>query len=210
MCVSVFICAWPSFTSCQRHNMHIVSALHIQKNRYWLLVKVLRPNRHKIAHFADALPSPSLNKYSENKIKTRTTYIHNRFAVLFRDYPGEPVPEENLLLDFCGAREDNRGRHTDHPAGCHSIRTNQQPTSNLLHFFLRRMPFLPQPSQFILAWDRHQMLACIRSGLVKTRRTTTEIYNKPRLMRITKFTITQINHATINQKHQNTRPYNSK
>jgi len=24
-----------------------------------------------------------------------------------------------------GAREDNRGRHTDHPAGCHSIQTNQ-------------------------------------------------------------------------------------
>jgi len=83
-----------------------VSALHIQKNRYWLLVKVLCPNRHKTAHFADALPSPSLNKYSENKIKTRRTHTpHNRFAVLFRDYPGEPVPKENLLLAFCGARE---------------------------------------------------------------------------------------------------------
>jgi len=33
--------------------------------------------------------------------------------------------------------------------------------------FLRRMPYLPQPSQFILAWDRHRMmLACIPSGLV--------------------------------------------
>jgi len=28
------------------------------------------------------------------------------------------------------------------------------------------MPFLPQPSQFILAWDRHRMmLACIPGGL---------------------------------------------
>ena len=30
--------------------------------------------------------------------------------------------------------------------------------------FLRQMPFLPQPSQFLLAWDRHRiMLACILS-----------------------------------------------
>jgi len=26
-----------------------------------------------------------------------------------------------------GAREDNRGRHTDHPAGRHSIQTNRWP-----------------------------------------------------------------------------------
>jgi len=33
--------------------------------------------------------------------------------------------------------------------------------------FLCQMPFLSQPSQFILAWDRHwTMLACIPSGLV--------------------------------------------
>jgi len=33
--------------------------------------------------------------------------------------------------------------------------------------FLRQMPFLPQPSQFILAWNRHQiMVAGIPSGLV--------------------------------------------
>jgi len=25
---------------------------------------------------------------------------HNHFTTLFQDYPGEPVPEENLLLDF--------------------------------------------------------------------------------------------------------------
>jgi len=37
--------------------------------------------------------------------------------------------------------EINRGRHTDHPAGCLSIRTNQ-------YFFMGRMPFLPpSPNQ---------------------------------------------------------------
>jgi len=31
--------------------------------------------------------------------------------------------------------------------------------------FLHRMPFLPQPSQFILVWDRHQP-PCISGGLL--------------------------------------------
>ena len=42
-----------------------------------------------------------------------------------------------------GAMEDIRGRHTDHPAWCHSIWINQQPVS-IIPSFLRRMPFLPQ------------------------------------------------------------------
>jgi len=36
--------------------------------------------------------------------------------------------------------------------------------------FLHQMPFLPQPSQFILAWDKHRnMLDCIPHGLVHIR-----------------------------------------
>jgi len=44
---------------------------------------------------------------------------HHTITVLwlFRDHPGEPV-------DFMVQGEINRGRHTDHPAGRHSIRTN--------------------------------------------------------------------------------------
>ena len=34
-----------------------------------------------------------------------------------------------VLLQFNGAREDNRDRDIDHPAGRHSARTNQRPTS---------------------------------------------------------------------------------
>jgi len=55
-----------------------------------------------------------------------------------------------------GAREDNRGRHTDRLDGHHSIRNNQRPTS-IIPPFLCRMPFLAQPSHFILAWDGHQI-----------------------------------------------------
>jgi len=58
--------------------------------------------------------------------------------------------KRNLFLDFYGARKDNRGRHTNHPAWHHSIQTNQRPTS-VISPLLRWMPFLPQPSHFILA-----------------------------------------------------------
>jgi len=40
----------------------------------------------------------------------------------------------------------------DYPDGHHSMRTNQWPTS-IIPPFLCQIPFLPQPSQFILAWD---------------------------------------------------------
>jgi len=54
---------------------------------------------------------------------------HHTITVLrpfFRDHPGEPVPEEKLL-DFMVQGKINRGKHTDHPAGRHSIWTNQWP-----------------------------------------------------------------------------------
>jgi len=40
---------------------------------------------------------------------------------------------------------------------CHPIQTNLVPPSLPSPSFLHRMPFLTQPSQFILAWDRHQI-----------------------------------------------------
>jgi len=91
----------------------------------------------------------------------------------FRDYPAEPVTEKSSS-GLYGARGDIRGRHTDNPAGCHSIWTSQWPTS-LIPQFLRWMPFLSQPCQFILAWDRHQVcwiaypvawLNCWSSGII--------------------------------------------
>ena len=69
-----------------------------------------------------------------------TTSHHNRFTALFQDYPGEPVPEEKLL-DFMMQRKINRSRHTDQPAGRHSIWTNQCPPPPS-QFFTDRMPFM--------------------------------------------------------------------
>jgi len=49
----------------------------------------------------------------------------------FLDHPGWASARRELL-DFMVQGEINRGRHTDHPAGRHSIRTNQCPP-----YFLR-------------------------------------------------------------------------
>jgi len=53
------------------------------------------------------------------------THRHNHFTALLPGTTRVSQCQKNLLLDFNGAREDNRGRHTDNPAGRHSIRTNQ-------------------------------------------------------------------------------------
>jgi len=74
------------------------------------------------------------------------THTLNHFMALLPRLSGWAGARRNL--DFYGAtaRGDIRGRHTDNPAGHHSIWTNQWPTS--------RMPFLPQLSKFILGLRR--------------------------------------------------------
>jgi len=51
---------------------------------------------------------------------------HNCFTSLFPGPPGWAGARRELL-DFMVQREINRHRHTDHPAECHSIWTNQCP-----------------------------------------------------------------------------------
>ena len=84
------------------------------------------------------------------------TRMHIHFTALFPGPSRWPGARRKLFLEFYGTMEDNRGRHTDHLAGHHSIRINQRPTS-IVPPFLGQMPFLLQPCQFILAWDRHQI-----------------------------------------------------
>jgi len=55
-----------------------------------------------------------------------TYHHHNRFTALFPGPLGWAGARRELL-DFMVHEEINRGRHTDHPAGRHSIRTNQCP-----------------------------------------------------------------------------------
>jgi len=73
------------------------------------------------------------------------TYHHNRFTALFPGPPGAAGARIELL-DFMVQGKINRGRHTDHPAGRQSIRTNQCPPTQS-PFFTGRMPFLPSNQQ---------------------------------------------------------------
>ena len=76
---------------------------------------------------------------------------NNRFTALF---PGPPrwAGARRELLDFMVQGEINRGRHTDHPAGRHSIRTNQCPPPLSPPFFTGQMPFLPPNQQRQSPW----------------------------------------------------------
>ena len=64
---------------------------------------------------------------------------HNRFTSLFPGPPGWAGARRGLL-DFMVQGKINRGRHTDHPAGRHSIRTNQCPPPPSPHFLQAGCP----------------------------------------------------------------------
>ena len=61
---------------------------------------------------------------------------HNHFTALFLGPPGWTGARRELL-DFMVQGKINRGRHTDHPAGRHSIRTNQCPPPLSSPYFYR-------------------------------------------------------------------------
>ena len=58
---------------------------------------------------------------------------------------------------LCGARENIRGIHTNNPAGRRSVCWTNQRLASFVSPFSLEMPFLLQPSKFILAWDKHQI-----------------------------------------------------
>ena len=78
------------------------------------------------------------------------SHTHNCFTAIFPGLPRWAGARRNLLLDFYGAREDKRGRHTDNPAGRHSIQTNQQPTSIIPHFYAGCPSYRNPPTLFWL------------------------------------------------------------
>jgi len=74
-------------------------------------------------------------------------YTHKRFTALFLGPPGWAGTRRELLDLNMVQGESNRGRHADHPAGRHSIRTKQCPPPPSPHFFTGQMPFLPPNQQ---------------------------------------------------------------
>jgi len=77
---------------------------------------------------------------------------HNRFTALF---PGPPrgAGARRELLDFMVQGKINTGRHTDHPAGRHSIRTNQCPPPPSPHIFYGPDAF-PAAQPTVSMWIR--------------------------------------------------------
>jgi len=67
----------------------------------------------------------------------------------------ETFLESVIILDFMRRGEDNGSKCTDNLAGRQPVQTIDAPTS-IIPQILRQKPFLRQPSQFILARDRHQ------------------------------------------------------
>ena len=73
------------------------------------------------------LTSPTSSQYHiQHIIFSIHHHHHNHLRLFFQDHPGEPVPEENFWT-MCLQGKINRGRHTNRPAGRHSIRTKQCP-----------------------------------------------------------------------------------
>jgi len=68
--------------------------------------------------------------FVQHLVSETTTTHHNRFTELFPGPPGWAGTRRELL-DFMVQRKINRCRHTGHPAGRYSIRTNQCPTSTI-------------------------------------------------------------------------------
>jgi len=88
--------------------------------------------RHSIFNRLDALPDAQLRsncqsaegKGKKHVISKYNHHHHNHFTALFPGLPGWDGARRELL-DFTVQGKINRGRHTDHPAGRHSICTNQ-------------------------------------------------------------------------------------
>ena len=66
--------------------------------------------------------------------QSRHHHNHNRFMAPFLGQPGWAGARRELL-DLMVQGKINRGRHTDHPPGCHSIWTNQWPPPPSPHIF---------------------------------------------------------------------------
>ena len=82
--------------------------------------------------------------HTHTRTQTQHTYTdtHNRFNGFKVLSPGPPrwAGAKRELLDFMVQEKINRGRHTDHPAGRHSIRTNQCPPPPSPHFLQAGCP----------------------------------------------------------------------
>jgi len=83
-------------------------------------------------------------------------HTHIRFTALFLWLSGWPGARRKLLLDFMVQRKITEADTPIIRLGATQSRLISDPPPTIPPF-LRWMPFLPQPSHFMLAWYRHQI-----------------------------------------------------
>jgi len=79
-------------------------------------------------------------RYRSLALSLHLPHHHNRFTALFPGPHTGWAGARRELLDFVVQGKINRGRHTNHPAGCHSIRTKQCPPPPFPHFLQAECP----------------------------------------------------------------------
>jgi len=97
------------------------------------IAELLYPYLKRILYFCVVLENSQQLWRSSEELVISTSGVdagviyhhnHNRFTALFTGPPGW-ADARRELLDFMVQGKINKGRHTDHAAGRHSIRTNQ-------------------------------------------------------------------------------------
>jgi len=116
-----------------QHNVHLQCSQEMKehKDKIYKYRDSLIASRSCLWHSEGDEPVNVLSATSSGDISNCTTNTPppphlNHFMALFLGPPG-CVGARRELLDFMVQGKINRGRHTDHPAGRHSIRTNQCP-----------------------------------------------------------------------------------
>jgi len=117
-----------------------------------------------------------------------THHHHNHFTTLFLG-PSGSAGARRELLDFMVQGKIKRGRHTNHPAGHHSIRTNQCLPPPYPHLLQARCPSC-HPTNSVKAlqatrafglgrrrWSSHQRYYLHHSSVLKAQTTQYNHYN---------------------------------
>ena len=138
-----------TFTSCTYKAWHFNHSVWHFNHSLWHFNHSLWHFNHSVWHFNHSLCDISINlcdMLMHFMMNNTLHHHHNCFMALFPGPPGWAGAKRELL-DFMVQGKINRGRHTDHPAGRHSIWTNQCPPPPSPISFAGPMPFLPPNQQ---------------------------------------------------------------
>jgi len=136
------------------------------------IIPLTNRDKWRTKHYTCRAVSEAINLCNTNTHTHTHTHTH-QFYDPFSSTIQVSQCQKKSSSGFYGAREDKQRQthrpsswaplHPDQsaPTGCWLVwmewRPAGPPTSIIPPPFLRQIPFLPQPSHFILAWDRHQI-----------------------------------------------------